>query len=182
MSTSYYDVLIAGTELPGLILGALCAKRGYRVLVVGQDGSPNCYTHGKHTFRRHPELFTGFESSPAVKHVFSELAISMQMRNRPKPFDPYFQVVLPSGRVDVSGRDRAYQRELEREFPSQDEAIRSFFQSVRSENDAVSMFLKENPPLPPEGWSEKREFTKLLQAHPRIAERELVRDPFAAFP
>jgi hypothetical protein len=48
---------------------------------------------------------------------------------------------------------------------------------VQEEAAAVGKFLEEHPPLPAESWGEKREFTKLLESHPRIAHHERILDP-----
>jgi len=182
VSTSFYDVLIAGTDLSGLLLGAMAAKKGYRVLVAGQGAQPNQYPHGQHIFHREADFFTGLDSSPAVKHVLTDLGVGQEVRSRPKPLDPWLQVILPTGRVGMSSRERVAQAELDREFPGDAAPIQQFLRAVRSEHQAFNSFLEENPPLPPEGWTEKREFSRIAAAHPAVSESDLLRDPFAVFP
>lgn len=181
MSTSFYDILIAGTDLPGLILGALCAKRGYRVLVVGQNGRSNHYVHGTYVFRRRTPIFTGLETSTAVKSVFSELSLSLEMRNRPKLYDPYYQVIFSDKRIDFSGKEKAFDREIAREFPTESERIRQFYRSLRTSNDHISTFLQKDPHLPPDGWMQTREFARLAQQFPTLTDKEPFPDPLNLF-
>ncbi|NUN15718.1 MAG: hypothetical protein HUU55_18995 [Myxococcales bacterium] len=182
MSTSFYDILIAGTELPGLILGALCAKKGYRVLVVGQNGRSNHYVHGTYTFRRRAPIFTGLETSAAVKSVFSELSLSLEMRNRPKPYDPYYQVIFSDKRIDFSGKERSFDREVAREFPDEIDRIKQFYRSLRSTNELITAFLQKDPHLPPDGWFQAREFARLAQQFPALTDAEPFPDPLNLFP
>lgn len=182
MSTSFYDVLVAGTDLSGLLLGAMAAKKGYRVLVVGQGTLPNKYEHGAHIFHREADFFTGMDSSPAIKRVLTELGVGQEIRSRPRPLEPWVQVVLPTGRVGMSSRERVAAAELEREFPGDGAAIQQFMRAVRNEHRAFSAFIEENPPLPPEGWSENREYARIADEHPQATDPDLLRDPFAVFP
>lgn len=182
MSTSFYDVLIAGTELPGLILGALCAKKGYRVLVIGQGCRRNDYTHGNHVFRRRPQLITGLDSSPTVRHVLSELSLSLEMRNRPTRCDPSYQVITPDRRVDVSANAEELERELEREFPDDLRAIRTVHRSLETASALLGKLLERNPPLPPDGWTEKRDYQRLTADLPALVGAEPLPDPLGPFP
>ncbi len=177
MSTSYYDVVVVGTELPGLVFAALAARRGYRVLVTGQNPVENRYERGGRTFLRETEFLTGFDTSAVVKQVMSELSMSMQMRGRPERKAPFYQVIAPGGRVDVSNHDKRFARELEREYPGSDQLRLASDQALQGELGAINSFLGENPALHREGWAGKRELTRVLQAHPRIASPERIRDP-----
>ena len=182
MSTSFYDVLVAGTDLSGLLLGAMAAKKGYRVLVAGQGDLPNKYVHGDYTFHREADFFTGMDSSPAVKQVLTQLGVGQEIRSRPRALEPWLQVVLPPGRIAMSSRARVAAAELEREFPGDEAPIQQFMRAVRNEHRAFSDFIEENPPLPPDGWSENREYGRIADAHPQVTESDLLRDPFAVFP
>lgn len=164
MSDAYYDVVVVGTELPGLITAAMLAKKGYRVLVLGHGSRPNNFAHEGHHFIRRPWLFSGFETSTPIKKVFAELSLSLEMQNRPKPFSPFYQVVMPDRRVDVVSKESLFQRELNREFPGELKNITSFYHAIRQQNDVLSTILDAPIILPPEGFFEKRSFKKLTEA------------------
>ena len=180
-STSFYDIVIAGTDLSGLIVGALCAKRGYRVLVLGQGSRPTGYRYQGHTFQRRAHVFTGLDSSPVLKQIFGDLSLSLEMRNRPRAFDPFYQVVLPEARIDVTKPGERFDRELAREFPDDTVPIHGFYKAVFAISDAISATLARNPPLPPSSWSERRDVQKLLQDLPNLLDGPGPLNPMDAF-
>lgn len=177
MSDSFYDVIVVGTELPGLIYAAMLAKKGYRVLVVGHGNRPNRFIHDGFAFVRRPWLFSGFETSPPIKKVFAELSLSLEMHNRPKPFDPFYQVVLPGRRVDVVGKEALLERELSREFPGEVPRIQGFYRAIREHNDNLSRLLEAPVIFPPDGFFESRRFRSLTE--PILA--GVPQDPLSTF-
>lgn len=177
MTTSHYDLVIAGTQLPGLILGALCAKRGYRVLVAGGTPAQNRYEHGPYTYFRETEFLTGFESSPAIKEVMTGLSMALHMRGRPEKKELQYQVLSPQGRLDVTGQDKVTEREIRREYGDAGMEYGLVQHGVKEEAEALQQFFLEHPTLPPEGWAEKREFTKKMEEHPRVGESSKLLDP-----
>ena len=178
MSDSFYDVIVVGTELPGLIYAAMLAKKGYRVLVVGHGNRSNRFQHEGFSFVRRPWLFHGFETSPPIKKVFAELSLSLEMHNRPKPFDPFYQVVLPGRRVDVVGKESLLERELGREFPGEVPRIQAFYRTMREHNDNLSRLLESPAIYPPDGFFESRAFRKATD--PVLA--TVPPDPLSTFP
>jgi len=182
MSTAFYDIIIVGTELPGCILGAICAKQGYRVLVVGQGTRDALYRHEGFTMPRTVGLHYGFETSPAIKQVFSELSMSLEMRNLPKPLSPYFQVVLPHGRVDVGPKEHLFERELAREFPGDLEDIRAFYARVRELDAPIREVLEMRLSLPPTGIRERFSFRGLAKRFPFLEDEWTLEDPLSHFP
>ncbi len=177
MSDAYYDVVIVGTELPGLITGAMLAKKGYRVLVIGHGHKTNHFAFEGFQFVRRPWLFNGFETSKPIKRVFADLSLSLEMHNRPKPFDPFYQVVMPGRRVNVVSRETVFDRELSREFPGQSELIQTFYRTVREQNEALSQILESPMVMPPQGFMEQRAFKKLMGET-----METTVDPLSVFP
>ncbi|MBT9554982.1 MAG: NAD(P)/FAD-dependent oxidoreductase [Myxococcales bacterium] len=178
MSDAFYDVIVVGTELAGLVAAAMLAKRNYRVLVLGHGPSPSEFHIDGIRYSRRPSLFSGFETSGLIKRAFAELALSVEMQNRPKVFEPYYQVVMPGRRIDLSSKEAILQREFEREFPGDLERIQQFYRIVRDGNAKLSKLLDEVPVLPPDGFFEGRAWRKLLAAslEPGIA------DPLSIFP
>src|SRR5262249_2969453 len=125
--THFYDLVVLGDDLAGLIAAALCARRGLRVLIVEAPGQPpDKYTVGPLALPRAPLPFVG-ESSPAVRRVVAELNFIQTMKRRLAPWKPPLQVVLPDARVEVSGDADAVSRELQRELPGERAALEAFF-------------------------------------------------------
>ena len=76
-TTNYYDVVVIGMELGPLAAGALLAKRGFRVLIVGQDAPKDHYECLGYTFNRRPFMLNAFDS-PATRRVLGELGIGLE--------------------------------------------------------------------------------------------------------
>jgi len=181
LSTAHYQIAIIGTDLAGLIFGALCAKKGYRVLVVGQGTQGALYEHGGHTLARRIELPHGLQSSP-VRRVFEELSLGLELRNLPKVLEPGFQVVLPRARINVTTQEKLLQRELRREFPGSDAAIATFLRRVAEIDAQVEEVLKLRPNLPPSGIMEGFQFRRLVKRFPFLDDEWAIEDPLATFP
>jgi phytoene dehydrogenase-like protein len=154
MLRSSYDVVIVGTDLPGLIFGALAAKKGYRVLVLGHGGRDNVYEVDGHRFVRRPNLLWGFADSTPIREAFRELALAPEMRNLPRPLTPTCSVVLPDARVEVTHMKGVLEDEVSREFPGRLEAFRDFTRRIAEVEPAIEPVLKDCPIVPPGGVRE----------------------------
>ena len=154
-TTAHYHVIIAGTDLPGLILGALCAKRGYRVAVLGHGGHPVVYEHAGHVMCRRVPVFYGL-GSPAVRRVFEQLSMALELRNMPRQLEPGFQVVLPTGRMDMTADEQRLRAEFEREMPGETGRIGAFYRRVAEIDARVEEVLELGLRLPPQGLRARR--------------------------
>ena len=179
-TTAHYHIAIAGTDLSGLILGALCAKKGYRVVVLGQGGRPVAYEHEGYSMRRRAPLLYGL-GSPAVRRVFEHLSMALELRNLPRLLDPGFQIVLPTGRVDMANDPRRLQAELERELPGQSAHIGAFFRRVSEIDARVEEVLELGLRLPPQGLRETFQFRRLVKRFPFLDDEWAIEDPLAEF-
>lgn len=144
-----YDVVIVGTDLPALVFGALAAKKGYRVLVLGHGGKENAYEVDGYRFVRRPNLLFGFGESNPIREVFRELALAPEMRNLPRPMTPSCQVVLPDARVEITQVRDILDREVEREYPGRLPAFRDFTDRLVEVEKALEPVLRDIPTLPP---------------------------------
>jgi len=178
MSDSYYDVVVVGTELTGLISAALLAKRGYRVLVLGHGSQPNSFMHEGFKYVRRPWLFSGFETSQPIKQVFADLSLSLEMHNRPKPLNPFYQVAMPGRRIDVVSKEAIYQRELAREFPGEADRIQQYYRAVHDQNAKLRQILEAPVTFPPSGFMETRNFRRMVL---EVLDQGIA-DPMTVFP
>jgi phytoene dehydrogenase-like protein len=149
MLRSSYDVVIVGTDLPALVFGALAAKKGYRVLVLGHGGKDNVYEIEGHRCVRRPNLMWGFAESAPIREVFRELALAPEMRNLPRPLQPTCNVVLPDARIEISHMKGILEDEVAREFPGKLEAFRDFTRSMADAEPSLEALLRDTPVLPP---------------------------------
>ena len=150
LSASYH-VLVVGSDLSGLIYAALAARAGYRVGVIAQGMKPNVYRRHGYAFLRQPERFYGFGSSPVVQRVFSELSLSMEMRNRPRAVEPTLQLVTPKRRLDLLSRPDRWQRELHRELGDGSATMLAYEKWAEKWKQASDAFVMTDTPLPPRG-------------------------------
>ncbi len=182
MSTSaHYNIAIVGTDLSGLVLGALCAKAGYRVAVFGQGTQGALYEHQGHVLCRAPHMTYGL-GSPPVRKVFDHLGLGLELRNLPQRLEPGFQVVLPKSRADFTTVATHFKAELDREFPGERQRIEAFFERAAAIDQQVEEVLELGIRLPPQGLRENFQFRRLVKRFPFLDDEWAIEDPLAAFP
>jgi len=169
MPDAFYDIVIAGTSLPGLAFGALAAKQGYTVLVVGHDAKPASYAVGDLQVNRVVPLLYGFSTSTAVKSFFRDIGLMAEMRNKPVSLDPCLQVVTPGVRFDVTERPDQNKREIERGIPAAAKDVDHFHRTVAADAPEIDAFLSTLPMVPPSGLWSRFKFGRYLRRHPVAA-------------
>lgn len=162
MPDASYDIVIVGMDLPGLALGALCARKGYTVLVVGQGSLPGEYPYKKIPLLRRPPLTYGFSTSPAMRAVFQDVGLTAEMRNRPVPLEPSLQLITPGKRLEISQGVDSLLTELKREFPKDAQGIFDFWNKAAPVDARLGDFLMDMPLLPAQGFFGRRRFRKSL--------------------
>lgn len=154
MLEKFCDILVLGTELPGLVTAAFLARRGLSVQVVDSD------------------LFTANERQPdpaCFCNLHSKLLRSILGRlNIPEVSIQSFlnqestlQVIFPKHRVDIFNNPLTYFEEIEREFPQHYANIKSFYEAqakLRHQTDVGELFQQ----LIPSSWKERRVFKKFV--------------------
>jgi hypothetical protein len=156
---NFYDAVLVGLDLQTLLAGALLSKRGFRVLLIGHGQPWPSYEVLGVRFPRAPFSLMGHES-PALSRVFSELALKPLIQRRTRPMSPSFQVVLPGHRVDFGRDERAFARELEREFPLARRFVDELWQVARESGARIDDLLERDLMWPPERFFERREFAR----------------------
>jgi phytoene dehydrogenase-like protein len=160
VSSSYYDAIVLGTELSALTCAALLAKRGFRVLVLGQQCDLPDYALGSHRLPRRPFAFTA-SHSPLARRILAELGVGQSFRRRAHTLEPAFQLALPGHRLELGGDEAALEREVEREFPEVRRAMLDFFRRVQARGDATDALFERDMTWPPESLLERRELARL---------------------
>lgn len=162
MPDASFDIVVIGNELAGLVLASLCSRAGYTVLLVGHEGRPSSYTHEGATVHRQIPLFSGLDTSPAVKEVFRDVGLVAELRNRPRRLDPHFSVVTTHHRFDITQRPEQVEAELNREFGNQALEIQQFLTSLDTRSSGLGEALQGLPLLPQTGFWAKRRLRKYL--------------------
>ena len=165
VAKNFYDAVLVGLELTTLLAGALLAKRGFRVLVVGQSRPWPSYDIGALRLPRAPFSLQA-PASPVLARVFSELALRPTLQRHTQPLSPAFQGVLPRHRVDVGGSGEQLAHELAREFPGERLPAAALFARVRETSAALDPLLAADLSWPPEGFFERRAFSRAVQDTP----------------
>lgn len=165
MADAFFEIVILGTDLPGLAFGALCAKEGYTVLVVGQDARPATYNVGNALMFRSIPLFYGFQSSLVLRSFFRDIGLIAEMRNRPQKLDPFLQVVTPGLRFELSERTAGNREELERAFGGAAAELERFLSSSGRDAKEMDDFLEGLPLVPAHGFFARRRLSKYIAKH-----------------
>jgi len=156
--TSFYDVVILGTDLGPLVCAALLARRGLRVLVLGQGVLSPSYRLGEIEVERQGLTIAG-NQSPVVQSVFDELAIKQDIRQRMPDRGRPFQLLLSDRRINLYDDDDRWNSELAREVPEvqrQATDITRTLGEVRGELDAL---VGRGLTWPPETFIERQQFS-----------------------
>jgi phytoene dehydrogenase-like protein len=126
MPRSFYEVVVVGGSLAALTTGALLARRGFRVAVIGHGARGDSYTHDGLALRR-GSAFAPWLEAPAFLRAMNELALVPTVRRRAQTREVAWQVVLPRHRLDVHVDPERRLAELDREFPEVHRPVEDFY-------------------------------------------------------
>lgn len=180
MTRSYYDAIVLGAQLAPLTCAALLAKRGFRVLVLGQgDVSPD-YTLGELRLPRQPFTFVA-NGSPVAQRVMSELGMSQTLRRMSTPVDPPLQFAMPGHRFDLPTEPGKLEAEVDRNFPEVKRPILDLQANVRELLERSDELVAEDLMWPPETFAERRAFGRASASLP-FERGSRARTPLSEFP
>lgn len=177
-----YDVCVVGSQLGGAVAGALLARRGYRVLHVDHDGTGGSYEDHGYLLPWAPAVFPPFRLLPAAEAALTELGFTTDLGRALEPATPSLQVLLPRNRLDVPPEPARRLAELRREFRPDADRLEAALAQVVRQFDAATPLLRALPPLPPDGFGERRAVKKALElaAAAQATRADLEADPLAA--
>lgn len=160
MPSNSYDLVVLGDDLAALVCATLCARRGMRTLVLG-DERPARYALGPHKLPVDPASWpatTGFAGDRVLKELHADHA----MRRKVRESKLAAQIVAPDLRIDL-GTDRIAS-ELEREV-GKDAAAQWLARWDASGELArlLDPFVASEHAFPGVGFFEKRELVKLAE-------------------
>jgi hypothetical protein len=174
-----YDLVVLGDDLAALVCATLCARRGMRTLVLGEE-RPARYALGPHKLPVEPALWPIGPGSPGER-VLKELHAEMALRRKLRELKIPAQLVAPDLRVDL-GADRLA-GELAREIGEAGETWITRWQQARDTARLADPLLSSEHAYPGVGFFERREVTKLAELATEGADawwREAEGDPNAA--
>ncbi len=159
MPSNSYDLVVLGDDLAGLVCATLCARRGMRTLVLGDD-RPARYTLGPHKLPVEPAWWptaAGTAGERVLKELHAELALRRKLRE-PKIAA---QLVAPELRIDL-GADRLAP-ELEREVGPRAADWLARWDRAGEIARLFDPMLGSEHAFPGVGFFEKRELAKLTE-------------------
>ena len=159
MKRRHYDAVFLGTHTGPLVAAALLAKRGFRVLVLGQGTLPPTYEIDGTSWPRRPHTFLAAHS-PVARRIIAELAMGQVFRQRAIPMDPSFQLVAPGLRFDATTDEIARRRELLREMPEVRPVVDDFHELAARTQSDLDRLLVRDLSWPPETFFERRDFAR----------------------
>lgn len=162
---NFYDAVLVGLNLPSLLTAALLSKRGFRTLLIGHGQPWPSYEARGVRFPVAP-FAVPVPDSPLLARIFSELALRPTLQRRLQLLSPSFQAVLPGHRLDMSIEPSWLSRELEREFPAARHALEELLRRAAQSGPAISALLERDLMWPPDGFFERRDFTRALKELP----------------
>jgi hypothetical protein len=176
LDSSYFDVVVCGSDLAGLVAAALLGRRGLRVLVCGFERMPATFTAAGHTLARDPGLLPPADAE-SVTRILRELNFLQIVRRRAPALQPSLQLILPQQRLDLGGTEVAT-RELRREWPGEADTIARGLERLQSASAMLDPLLGSDLTLPPDGFWERREVARIEGQLPPAGEDLL--DPLGA--
>lgn len=162
---NFYDAVLIGLDLRTLLAGALLAKRGFRVMVVGQGQPWPSYEARGVSFPRAPFSLTSHES-PVLARVFSEIAVRPLVQRRTRPLAPALQVALPTHRFDLSSAPEFVAGEVRREFPDARRFAEALWQKAEQASTRLDRLVARDLMWPPDTFFERREFARATLEQP----------------
>jgi len=167
MDTNFYDVIVCGGEIGGLLAGALLARRGFRVMVLGHEPASATFDLGGGvTLSAAPALLPPVDEPP-IARVLKELDITAHVKRKTMTADPAFCLALPGQKLDIL-RDRAAQeRELSRAFGAAGGSVGTVMERLQSAARLLDPVFASAITLPPNGFWERREVGRLRSLLPK---------------
>jgi hypothetical protein len=169
VDTNYFEIVVCGPDLAGLVAAALLSRRGMRVLLCGHDRIPQFFSAGPYSLAREPGLLPPPDSE-SVARVMRELGHTQVIRRRAPALQPSLQFIFPQGRVEFGPDPERVAAELRREFPADHEAIEHMLARLRNTSSILDPLLGSDVSLPPQGFWEKRDVARIHSQLPGVDE------------
>ncbi|AKU89864.1 NAD(P)-binding protein [Vulgatibacter incomptus] len=157
--TQLYDAIVLGSELPGLVAGALLAKRNLRVLVVDDGGPYDHHEAGGFRLPQRPTILPTPKAAPALHALLDELGAIPAWSRSARPLAEGLQLFLPRARLELRPSRDARVASLVRAFGPDGEAQARSLDLAADGMATLDRLLAGR--LPPDGWLERRSHARL---------------------
>jgi hypothetical protein len=121
---------------------------------------PNTFQAGPYTLSREAGTLPPPDSEP-VARILRELGLSQIVRRRASQTKPCLQFIFPKHRLELAAESEVLRAELQREFPAERAEIDDLLNRVRSVSSTLDPLLGSDMALPPMGFWEKRDVSRV---------------------
>ena len=166
METNFYDVIVCGGEAGGLWAGALLARRGFRVMVLGHEPALAAFDAGGMTLSAAPVARPPLDEAP-IARVLKELDVTAAVKRKAAGAESGFRVALPGQRLDVRGDRATQERELGRAFGAAGGSVGAVIDRLGDAARLLDPIFASAVTLPPNGFWERREIGRLRSLLPK---------------
>ncbi|HVT08216.1 MAG TPA: NAD(P)-binding protein, partial [Polyangia bacterium] len=165
VDTNFYDVVVCGGDLAGLTAGALLARRGFRVLLIGEEAVDGTLDAGAMPVSRAPAVLPPLDD-PHVSRVLKELDFTALLKRRTSP-GVAVRVWVGRQSIDLTPDAAALERDLGRVFGAPVAAVAPPLARADAWGRSVEPLLATAMTLPPHGFWERREVGRIESLLPR---------------
>lgn len=143
-----YDVAIIGSNLSGLVAGAMLVRRTFQVLIIDVDSVRLELKRDGYTIKPFPGLFFGFGQSHIFSEIFQELGIPFLEKKRFHLAQPAYQMSMPDLRLDIPQGREEWSGLLNREFGADAGAIATLLDTADRYSSLVRSMFSEGTVYP----------------------------------
>ncbi len=159
MPSSSYDLIVIGGDLASLVCATLCARRGMRTLVLGDD-RPARYQLGPHKLPVEPATWPTLPAAGGER-VLKELHAELALRRKLREPKLAAQLVAPDIRIDL-GTDRLGS-ELSRELPAAAKACLAAWDASTEIARQIDPLVSGEHAFPSVAFRERREVGRIVE-------------------
>ncbi len=171
--TNFYDVIVIGSLPTALMAGGLLRRRGYRTLLIQQDGLSNHYKHGNISIPYIPTLLPPRNHAPIFEQVLQTIGLEDPVHQLGKHEALDLQVITPQNRIDIPANLRALETELHRALPDEKTQILRVLGRIQSFEEHYTAYLEAQTAIPARGLLASSKPKKTIRSLKQFAPPEL---------
>jgi phytoene dehydrogenase-like protein len=169
-ATQHFDVVVLGRGLGAVAAGALLAKSGFRVLVVGQGAGAARYSFEDHALARRTFVLATTES-PVLLQIQRELAITQLVRRRLTPESTIFHWYRTANLLAADADRVALENAVARAYGLPVRLVADYYRQLSDDARATDTAFEQIGAMPAVGYWARRRVAALLKTCPQFNTR-----------
>jgi len=139
----FFDIIVVGPHLGGLLAAALLVKRGKRALLLAvPEQKEDDYWESD----PHERIFTNLAGTWFLNKALDELAALPGRTRLMKPLAPSFQIIMPRRRVEIYSGDPDHLGHLAEEFNEDPKQVHRFFGTLNRVKETMRHYFMLRSP------------------------------------